>query len=65
MEPNNNGKAYVDGKTDTCTPAKAGKTAANVKTDGGKNTGDNSVLAIVAGVIAMAGAAFVVSKKRK
>lgn len=36
-----------------------------VKTDGGKNTGDNGVIAVVAGVIALAGAAFVVTKKRK
>lgn len=35
------------------------------KTDGGKNTGDNSVLAIMAGVIALAGAAYVATKKRK
>lgn len=45
--------------------ASSAKTAANVKTDGGKNTGDNSVLAIVAGMVVMAGAAFVVTKKRK
>ncbi len=37
----------------------------NVKTDGGKNTGDNGVIAVMAGVIALAGAAFVVTKKRK
>lgn len=36
-----------------------------VKTDGGKNTGDNGVIAVMAGVIALAGAAFVVTKKRK
>lgn len=35
------------------------------KTDGGKNTGDNSILAVMAGVIALAGAAVVVTKKRK
>lgn len=39
--------------------------AKTVKTDGGKNTGDNGVIAVVAGVIALAGAAFVVTKKRK
>ncbi len=70
IEPNNVGKDFVGGKTDgkvadKCDPAKGGKTSANVKTDGGKNTGDNSVLAIVAGVVALAGAAFVVTKKRK
>ena len=71
VDPNNNGKDFVGGKTDgkkaddKCTTAKAGKTSANVKTDAGKNTGDNSVLAIVAGVVALAGAAFVVTKKRK
>ena len=49
-------------------PAEAAKTntgAKTVKTDGGKNTGDNGVIAVVAGVIALAGAAFVVTKKRK
>ena len=35
------------------------------KTDGGQSTGDNSILAIMAGVIALAGAAVVVTKKRK
>lgn len=71
IDPNNTGKDFVGGKTDgkkaddKCDTAKAGKTSANVKTDGGKNTGDNSVLAIVAGVVALAGAAFVVTKKRK
>ena len=35
------------------------------KTDGGKNTGDNSILAVMAGVIVLAGAAVVVTKKRK
>ena len=39
--------------------------AKTVKTDGGKNTGDNGVIAVMAGVIALAGAAFVVTKKRK
>ncbi len=41
------------------------KTEPGKKTDGGKKTGDNSVLAVMAGVIALAGAAFVVTKKRK
>lgn len=37
-----------------------------VKTDdGGKETGDNNVLTVVAGVIALAGAAVIVTKKRK
>ena len=36
-----------------------------VKTDCGKNTGDNGVLAVTAGVIALAAVAFVVTKKRK
>ena len=36
-----------------------------IKTDAGKDTGDNGVIAVVAGVIALAGAAFVVTKKRK
>ena len=67
---NNNGKDFVGGKTDgkaddKCTTAKAGKAAASVKTDGGKKTGDNSILAVVAGMVALAGAAFVVTKKRK
>ena len=38
---------------------------APVKTDCGKNTGDNGVLAVTAGVIALAAVAFVVTKKRK
>lgn len=42
-----------------------GKTTPGQKTDNGKKTGDNSVLAVMAGVIALAGAAFVVTKKRK
>ena len=41
------------------------KTTPDKKTDGGKKTGDNGVLAVMAGVIALAGAAFVVTKKRK
>ena len=45
--------------------AKTNTGAKTVKTDGGKNTGDNGVIAVVAGVIALAGAAFVVTKKRK
>ena len=35
------------------------------KTDGGRDTGDNGMVAIMAGVMALAGAAFVVTKKRK
>ena len=52
-------------ETTTAKAAASTKTAASVKTDGGKNTGDNSVLAIVAGMVALAGAAYVVTKKRK
>ena len=33
--------------------------------DGGKDTGDNSILAVMAGVMVLAGAAVVVTKKRK
>lgn len=51
------------GSTSTSTGTKT--TSASVKTDGGKKTGDNGVLAIIAGVVALAGAAFVVTKKRK
>ena len=47
------------------TKAKPNKTDAGNKSDNGKPTGDNSVLAVMAGVIALAGAAFVVTKKRK
>ncbi|MBQ6065432.1 MAG: LPXTG cell wall anchor domain-containing protein [Clostridia bacterium] len=36
-----------------------------VKTDGGKETGDNNVIAVMAGVIALAGAAVIVTRKRK
>ena len=43
----------------------SGSVNAGVKTDGGKKTGDSGVLAIFAGVVALAGAAFVVTKKRK
>ena len=35
------------------------------KDDGGANTGDTGALAIAAGVVALAGAAFVVSKKKR
>ena len=35
------------------------------KTDGGQDTGDNGILAVMAGVIALAGAAVVVTRKRK
>lgn len=52
--------AATEAAAKTNTGAKAA-----VKTDGGKNTGDNGVIAVVAGVIALAGAAFVVTKKRK
>ena len=74
VNPNDKGNDFVGDKNSTAkagdkdsngTTAKAGKTTANVKTDAGKNTGDNSVLAIVAGVNALAGAAYVVTKKRK
>ena len=61
-------KKCDDKKADDKAPAcdDAAKTPAKtVKTDGGKNTGDNGVIAVMAGVIALAGAAFVVTKKRK
>ena len=35
------------------------------KTDGGQDTGDNGILAVMAGVMALAGAAVVVTRKRK
>ena len=41
------------------------ETTAKGETDKGPATGDTGVLAIAAGVVALAGAAFVVSKKRK
>ena len=41
------------------------ETTAKGETDNGPATGDTGVLAIAAGVVALAGAAFVVSKKRK
>ena len=62
-------KAKDDGKCSTekadanAKPAKTG--AKTVKTDSGKNTGDNGIIMIVTGLVAMAGAALVVSKKRK
>ena len=49
--------------TQAPTTAPAGTNPGN--NDGGANTGDTGVLAIAAGVVALAGAAFVVSKKRK
>jgi len=52
----------VETTTAKTTPS---KTTPGQKTDNGKKTGDNSVLAVMAGVIALAGAAFVVTKKRK
>ena len=45
------------------TPAEVTTAAGN--TDKGPSTGDTGVLAIAAGVVALAGAAFVVTKKRK
>lgn len=46
-------------------PSTDAPTTAAGKTDGDNKTGDTGVLAIAAGVVALAGAAFVVSKKRK
>lgn len=46
-------------------PSTEAPTTAAGKTDGDNKTGDTGVLAIAAGVVALAGAAFVVSKKRK
>ena len=50
--------------TEAATKAPAETTTAKTG-DNDTNTGDNGVLAIVAGVAVLAGAAFVVSKKRK
>ena len=49
----------------TRTSSSTSTVSASVKTDGGKKTGDNGVLAVLAGVVALAGAAFVVTRKRK
>ena len=69
--------AGKDDPTEKCAePATAGKAPANVKTneksgakivktDGGKNTGDNSVLFVVTGLLVLSGAAFVVTKKKR
>lgn len=46
-------------------PSTDAPTTAPGKDDGDNKTGDTGVLAIAAGVVALAGAAFVVSKKRK
>jgi len=46
-------------------PSTPEETTAKGETDKGPATGDTGVLAIAAGVVALAGAAFVVSKKRK
>ena len=53
--------------TTDCTCTCQETTTSGVKTDGGKDkeTGDNGVLAVMTGVIALAGAAFVATKKRK
>lgn len=50
---------------ETEAPSTEAPTTAAGKTDGDNKTGDTGVLAIAAGVVALAGAAFVVSKKRK
>jgi len=60
------GKPVEETKAEAADVAKTNTGAKTTpKTDGGKNTGDNGVIAVVAGVIALAGAAFVVTKKRK
>jgi len=60
------GKPVEETKAEAADAAKTNTGAKTTpKTDGGKNTGDNGVIAVVAGVIALAGAAFVVTKKRK
>lgn len=63
----NNGtsSSAASSATGTKTSSSTSSVSASVKTDGGKKTGDNGVLAILAGVVALAGAAFVVTKKRK
>lgn len=79
--PNNNGYDFVsgnkptekakDGKTCPATEKADSKTdtaktgAKVIKTDAGKNTGDNGILLVVTGFVALAGAAFVVTKKRR
>ncbi|MBE6790312.1 MAG: LPXTG cell wall anchor domain-containing protein [Ruminococcaceae bacterium] len=47
------------------TPVEDEKTTAAGADDGDNKTGDTGVLALAAGVVALAGAAFVVSKKRR
>ena len=67
-EPKPEPKAEEPAAAEEAAPAKTNTASSSktvVKTDGGKNTGDNGVIAVVAGVIALAGAAFVVTKKRK
>lgn len=73
----NNKPAEKNKPTEKCDePTTAGKTPANVdstaktgarivKTDGGKSTGDSSIFVIVTGIVAVAGAAFAVTKKKK
>lgn len=58
-------EAPVETTTAAPEPSKEAPTTAAGKTDGNNKTGDTGVLAIAAGVVALAGAAFVVSKKRK
>ena len=48
-----------------CEPKPTKKCVTDLKSDSGKDTGDNSILVVVTGVIALAGAAFVISKKKK
>ena len=69
---NSNGSSSANGSVSAtssvgakASPAGTGSVRAGVKTDGGKKTGDNGALAVIAGVVALAGAAFVATKKRK
>ena len=50
----------ADPETKTVKPA-----AKNIKTDSGKNTGDNGIFVIMTGLVALAGAAIVVTKKKR
>ena len=57
-------------ETTTAKSQPTGKTTANtgaktIKTDGGKTTGDNGILLIVTGIVAVAGAAFAVTRRKK
>ena len=63
-DPNPDPKAPCNPDPAPCAPEKTAP-AKPVKTDGGKDTGDNSVIALTAGVIALGAVAFVVTKKRK